>query len=79
MIRTQISVTEEQLRRARAEAQRRGVSVAELLRQGLERVLDDAGRAEIRERAKQSTGGFRSGHRRTSEDHDEALSAVSRW
>lgn len=79
MIRTQISLSPEQMRRARSEARRRGVSLAELVRQALNRTLDEAPDAQVRERAKQATGGFRSGHRRTSDHHDEVLSAAVRW
>ena len=39
MVRTQISLSEEEYRAAKAEARRRGISLAELLRQSLRSVL----------------------------------------
>ncbi len=53
--------------------------MAELLRLGLERILDETGVRDRIERAKQSTGGFRSGHGHTSDDHDAVLSEAARW
>lgn len=39
MLRTQIQLTEEQLRRLKAQARREGVSVAALIRRGIDQVL----------------------------------------
>jgi hypothetical protein len=79
VIRTQISLTQEQMDRARAEARRRGVSVAALLRDGLERVLAQGEDDRLREQARTAVGGFRSGCRTTSADHDDALAQDGRW
>ena len=65
--------------RARAEAARRGTSIAALLREGLDRLLDDTGQQERRARAKAAVGGFRSGRTNTSVEHDEALAEEPRW
>ncbi|MGH9167878.1 MAG: ribbon-helix-helix protein, CopG family [Acidimicrobiia bacterium] len=78
MIRTQISLTEEQMQRARRRAARRGVSLAALVREALERLLEDSSAEHRRARAKQAVGGFRSGHTGTSERHDEVL-GEHRW
>jgi hypothetical protein len=79
VIRTQISLTAEQMARARAEARRRGVSVAALVRDALERLLHEGSDRELRERATLSVGGFHSGRQDISERHDDALGAGARW
>ena len=43
MIRTQISLTEDQMRRLRHEARRRHVSLAAVIRDAVERVVPEAG------------------------------------
>jgi predicted DNA-binding protein len=73
VIRTQISMTEEQaegLRRLSAARQR---SQAALLRDALDDLLDDDERGRRVERAREVIGEFRSGSSDTSEHHDEAL------
>ncbi len=79
MVRTQISLTEDQMTRAREEARRRGVSVAALVREALDHMLGGAGDEQVCERAKAAVGGFRSGERHISEHHDQALAAAGRW
>lgn len=79
MIRTQISLTEEQMKRARREAAARGISLAELVRQALEQELAFSEVARVRQRAAESVGGFRSGHADTSERHDEVLGRGREW
>lgn len=78
MIRTQISLDEDQWRRARRVAAERGMSLAGLIREALERVLEESVDAAARERAKRSVGGFHSGHRDTAEEHDAVL-GEGRW
>jgi hypothetical protein len=74
MKRAQVQLTEEQLRRLRAGAAERGVSVAELVREAVDRHLSIASSAEARRaRAVASIGGFRSGREDVSERHDEYL------
>lgn len=74
MIRTQISLTESQWERAHREAEARGISLAALVREALDRILDDQGEEERRARALASVGGFRSGRSDIAEHHDQALS-----
>lgn len=64
---------------ARAEARRRGISIAALVRDGLERLLRENADHELRERAKLAVGGYRSGSASTSSDHDDVLSEGARW
>jgi hypothetical protein len=79
VLRTQISLTEAQLRAAQEEARRRGISLAALIREAVDRLLAADGDRRIRERARRGVGGFRSGHRSTSERHDEVLAEPPRW
>lgn len=73
MIRTQISMTEEQAEGLRRLAALRNRSQAALLRDALDVVLGDRRRAERIQRARQAIGAFHSGRSDTSERHDEAL------
>lgn len=75
MIRTQIQLTEEQLRRLRALAAARGVSVAELIRQSVDTVAPARGVSAQtrRQRAIAVAGRFRSGQRDVSAEHDRYL------
>jgi hypothetical protein len=75
MIRTQISLTEEQATRLRRVAARRGVSMAELIRQAIDRVVpaDADERARRVERAVALAGKFDSGLSDVSERHDDYL------
>lgn len=73
MIRTQISMTEEQAEGLRRLSAVRNRSQAALLRDALDSLLEDDARARRGERARASFGAFRSGRTDTSERHDEAL------
>lgn len=73
MIRTQIQVTEKQMARLQATAARRGISIAALIREAVDRHLADGDAHTDRERALRSIGGFRSGHRDVSREHDRYL------
>jgi Ribbon-helix-helix protein, copG family. len=73
MIRTQISLDDEQMEALKALAQQRKVSVASLLRQAVDTLLAGP-TSNQRERARDVAGRFRSGHpSRTSEDHDAVI------
>jgi hypothetical protein len=79
MVRTQIQLTEEQSRRLKAASAKRGVSVAELIRRGVDAVLTgeiDRSTAELYERARKAAGSFRSGYRDVSVRHDEYLAEM---
>ena len=73
MIRTQISMTEEQAEGLRRLAAVRSRSQAALLRDALDALLEDDRRSRRMERARGAFGAFRSGHHDTSERHDAAL------
>jgi hypothetical protein len=76
MIRTQIQLTEEQSRRLKAASARRGVSVAELIRKGVDAILtreNDRSPDELYERALRAAGKFLSGRHDISARHDDYL------
>lgn len=79
MIRTQIQLTEEQSARLKAAAARRGVSVAELIRQSVDALLSRSAERSLDDlyrRASQAAGRHRSGWRDVSVRHDEYLSGA---
>jgi hypothetical protein len=80
MIRTQISLTAEQMQRLRAEARRRRVPIAEVVRDAVDRMvpLDPEGRRARWERALNAAGRFDSGTGDVASDHD-ALAGDTRW
>ena len=67
------------MERARAEARRRGTSLAGLVRDALDQLLEGGDDAQLREQAKRAVGGFHSGSRTTSAEHDEVLAQERRW
>ncbi len=73
MIRTQIQLTKEQAAKLKKRAAAEGRSIADLVRDGVERVLEPAGgsRRERMKRAAQVFGKFRSGTTDLSARHDE--------
>ena len=75
MIRTQISLTVEQMGRLRAEARRRRVPIAEVVRDAVDRVVpeDPDGRNVRFERFMAASGRFHSGSGDASVRHDEIL------
>lgn len=76
MVRTQIQLTEEQARALKRLASRKHVSLAALVRAGVDEVLRSEGAitdTERRRRAVKAAGRFRSGRRDLSERHDEQL------
>jgi predicted DNA-binding protein len=73
MIRMQIQLSEEQAEALRRQSERTGRSMAALVRDALERELDEENDDGGWERALGAVGRFRSGTRDTSVEHDRAL------
>jgi len=73
MVRTQISITDEQAERLRAEAAARGVSQAAIVRQALDDHMARESLAARVERARSSLGAFHSGCGDLAENHDAYL------
>ena len=77
MIRTQIQLTEEQARRLRDEARQSGQSVAELIRQSVDRYLEQGAASQAsavsRLSALEVAGRFRSGRSDVAVKHDDYL------
>jgi hypothetical protein len=80
MERTQISLTADQMRRLRAEARRRRVPIAAVVRDAVDRVvpLDPGDRRARFERALGAVGRFDSGSGDVSARHDE-IAGDTRW
>lgn len=81
MVRTQIQLTEQQTKALRKMASARRVSMAELVRQGVDSMLRsntviDAD--EKRARALAAAGRYRSGRRDVSREHDQHLAEAFR-
>lgn len=76
MVRTQVQITEVQMRTLRRLAADRGVSVAALIREGVELLVRAAERPDDkrqRERALAVAGRFRSGRADLAAEHDRYL------
>ncbi len=76
MVRTQVQLTDEQARRLRRLAAEQEISLAELVRRGVDLVAGSAGGAdpaERRRRALAAAGKFRSGRRDLARRHDDRL------
>ncbi len=76
MVRIQVQLTEEQLAALKRLASRRGVSISELVRQGVDAILQgpQAEQERLRrERARAAAGRFRSGLGDLAEAHDRYL------
>jgi hypothetical protein len=80
MIRTQVSLTEDQMRRLRREARRRHVSLAAIIRDAVDRVVPDAdAERHLRiETLLSAAGSAASGTGTVARDHDAEL-AGDRW
>ncbi len=77
MVRTQISLGNDEMERLRALARDRGVSIASLLREAVDRLLDGAAADERWERASAVVGKYSSGEPGSTagRDHDDAFVA----
>ena len=73
MIRTQISITEEQAGRLRRFAAAEGVSQSAVIRRSLDMFLQDEGWARSVESARAVVGAYRSEPSSTAADHDSVL------
>jgi hypothetical protein len=76
MIRTQIQLTEEQSRALKSLAVRRGVSVAELIRQSVDSFIQSSAGLDDQERRRRAiaaAGKFRSGKDDVAVNHDNYL------
>jgi hypothetical protein len=76
MIRTQIQLTERQTQRLKALAKERGVSMAELIRQSVDKLLDSREMLDWEDRKRRAiaaAGKFRSGLPDLATNHDRYL------
>lgn len=71
MVRTQMQLTEEQARALKEIAAERGVSMAELVRESVERTIGEAEQKEKWRKALAITGRYRSGLSDVSTEHDK--------
>jgi hypothetical protein len=78
MIRTQVSLTDDQMRRLRAEARRRGVPIAAVVRDAVDRVVPGTttSRSAAFARALAAAGRFDSGTGDVAARHDEIAGDV---
>ena len=76
MHRTQVLLTREQLKKLQAEAKRRRVSLAQLIREAVDAYLRQREREELRRRALAAVGRFSSGQSGISQDHDRELERI---
>ena len=76
MVRTQIQLTEEQSQRLKAAARRTGLSVSELIRRGVDAVVDQMTEPSpdvLYERARSVAGRFKSEESDVAARHDDYL------
>ncbi|MDY7041489.1 MAG: ribbon-helix-helix domain-containing protein, partial [Chloroflexota bacterium] len=81
MIRTQIQLTEEQAQALKDLASTRRISVAELIRQGVDALIRTSGEIDVEERRRRAVaaaGRFHSGVSDISARHDEYLAEAFR-
>lgn len=74
MVRTQIQLTEDHVERLKEMSRDADLSMAEIIRRGIEFYLQSVGlvsKAERKQRALRATGRFRSGCRDLAERHDD--------
>ena len=76
MVRTQIQLTEEQSKKLKLAAARRGISIAALIRQAIDALLsqhDEPSPKEMYQRAVRAAGAHHSGASDTASGHDDYL------
>ncbi|MBU4403939.1 MAG: ribbon-helix-helix domain-containing protein [Actinobacteria bacterium] len=76
MVRTQVQLTEEQYKKLKKKAAIEGVSMSELVREGVDHVLSTRvgpGDDELRTRALEIMGKFKSGKKDVARRHDDYL------
>ncbi len=81
MIRTQIQLTEEQAKTLKKIAGKKHVSMAELIRQGVNNLMRSSGEVTMEERKKRAVaaaGRFHSGKKDISTKHDDYLTEAFR-
>lgn len=78
MVRTQIQLTEEQARTLKGLSAQHGVSVAELIRQGVERILAESEKAEKWRRAGALVGRYSDDSHDVATNHDYYLEEAYR-
>jgi ribbon-helix-helix CopG family protein len=76
MIRTQIQLTEEQVRALRRLAHERQTSVAALMRDAAQDLIDGSERERVIDVALRAVGGYRSGRSDVAVRHDDYLADV---
>ena len=70
MIRTQVQVTERQARELKRIADARGVSISAVVRDAVDRIIDERGRDAAWRRALAAVGSVRGGGGNVAEEHD---------
>ncbi|MDP2896281.1 MAG: CopG family transcriptional regulator [bacterium] len=73
MVRTQMQLTEEQARALKEIAAQRGVSTAQMIRESVERIIEERDRKEKWRKALAIMGRYRSGLSDVSANHDKYL------
>lgn len=76
MVRTQIQLNEEQKKKLKEIAVQRGISVAELIRRGVDRIIEayaEPDRDEMLRRAAEAAGRYRSAVKNAATEHDRYL------
>lgn len=73
MIRTQVQLTDGQVRGLKEVAAAQGVSMAEVIRVAVDRHLGSPATGSLKWRAIERIGGFRSGRRDVGTEHDKYL------
>ncbi len=76
MVRTQIQLTEKQAKALKKMATERRVSMAELVRQGVDRILAEDERQEKWSRAREIFGRYRDDATDVAENHDKYLDEI---